>query len=102
VLQVRWLRTAVVLAATALLMASSCSWHIGTPIPQGVPPPPGDPVPNIDTHAPGRPADQLHQWAAVRAPVLGIRLRGEGRGSGEPELSLGLDDPGRNRHGGKP
>ena len=53
-------------------MASSCSWHIGTPIPQGVPPPPGDPVPNIDTHAAGRPADQLHQWAAVRAPVLEI------------------------------
>jgi membrane-bound lytic murein transglycosylase B len=70
VLQVRWLRTVVVLAATALLMASSCSWHIGTPIPQGVPPPGGDPVPNIDTHAPGRPAGQLHQWAAVRAAAL--------------------------------
>ena len=52
-LQVRLLRTVVVLAATALLMASSCSWRIGTPIPQGVPPPPGDPVPNIDTHAAG-------------------------------------------------
>ena len=60
-LQVRWLRTAVVLAATALLMASSCSWHIGTPIPQGVPPPPGDPVPNIDTHAPaGRPTSSTN------------------------------------------
>lgn len=69
-LQVRWLRTVVVLAATALLMASSCSWRIGTPIPAGVPPPPGDPVPNIDTHAAGRPAGQLHQWAAVRAPAL--------------------------------
>jgi membrane-bound lytic murein transglycosylase B len=70
VLRVRWVRTVVVLAATALLMASSCSWRIGTPIPEGVPPPPGDPVPNIDTHAKGRPADQLHQWAAVRAPTL--------------------------------
>jgi membrane-bound lytic murein transglycosylase B len=69
-LQVRWLRTVVVLAATALLMASSCSWQIGTPIPEGVPPPPGDPVPNIDTHAAGRPAGQLHQWAAVRGPAL--------------------------------
>jgi membrane-bound lytic murein transglycosylase B len=69
-LQVRLLRTVVVLAATALLMASSCSWQIGTPIPEGVPPPPGDPVPNIDTHAAGRPAGQLHQWAAVRAPAL--------------------------------
>jgi len=70
VLQGRWLRAVVVLAATALLMASSCSWRIGTPIPEGVPPPPGDPVPNINTHAAGRPAGQLHQWAAVRAPEL--------------------------------
>ena len=108
-LRVRWLRTVVVLAATALLMASSCSWRIGTPIPEGVPPPPGDPVPNIDTHAKGRPADQLHQWAAARAHARdagdragGICLRGEGRRGGEPELSLGLDDVGRNRHGGKP
>ena len=34
--------------------------------------PAGDPVPQIDTHAKGRPADQLHEWAAERAPVLGI------------------------------
>jgi membrane-bound lytic murein transglycosylase B len=27
-------------------------------------------VPNIDTHAAGRPADQLHQWAAARARAL--------------------------------
>ena len=66
----RWLRAVVVLAATALLMASSCSWRIGTPIPEGVPPPPGDPVPRIDTHAAGLHAGQLHQWAAVRAPAL--------------------------------
>jgi membrane-bound lytic murein transglycosylase B len=66
----RWLRAVAVLAATAMLMASSCSWQIGTPIPEGVPPPPGDPVPDIDTHAAGRPADQLHQWAAARAPAL--------------------------------
>ena len=66
----RWLRAVAVLAATAMLMASSCSWHIGTPIPEGVPPPPGDPVPEINTHAAGRPADQLHEWAAARAPAL--------------------------------
>ena len=41
-----------------------------TPIPEGVPPPAGDPVPQVDTHAKGRPADQLHQWAAERAPAL--------------------------------
>lgn len=58
--------------ATALLLASSCSWQMGIPIPEGVPPPPGDPVPAVDTHAKGRPADQLHDWAAQRAPALGI------------------------------
>jgi membrane-bound lytic murein transglycosylase B len=69
---VRWLRAVAVVGATALLMASSCSWQLGTPIPDGVPPSPGDPVPKIDTHARGRPADQLHEWAAQRAPALGM------------------------------
>lgn len=69
---VRWLRAVAVIAATALLMASSCSWQLGTPIPEGVPPPPGDPVPKIDTYAKGRPADQLREWAAERAPALGM------------------------------
>jgi membrane-bound lytic murein transglycosylase B len=69
---VRWLRAVAVIVATALLMASSCSWQTGIPIPDGVPPPAGDPVPEVDTHAAGRPADQLHAWAAARAPALGI------------------------------
>jgi membrane-bound lytic murein transglycosylase B len=58
---------------TALLLASSCTWELGTPIPAGVPPPTGDPVPAVDTHqAKGRPADQLHDWATQRARSLGI------------------------------
>jgi len=72
--RVRWLRAVAVVGATALLMASSCSWQVGTPIPEGVPPPAGDPVPKIDTHADGRPADQLRQWAAERAPALGMPI----------------------------
>jgi membrane-bound lytic murein transglycosylase B len=72
--RVRWLRAVAVVGATALLMASSCSWQVGTPIPEGVPPPAGDPVPKIDTYADGRPADQLRQWAAERAPALGIPI----------------------------
>ncbi len=72
VLPVLWLRAVAVIGATALLMASSCSWQLGTPIPEGVPPPAGDTVPPVDTHAKGRPADQLHEWAAERAPALGI------------------------------
>jgi membrane-bound lytic murein transglycosylase B len=71
---VRWLRVVAVIGATALLMASSCSWQPGTPIPEGVPPPAGDEVPKIDTHAKGRPADQLHAWAAQRAPGLDMPI----------------------------
>ena len=68
----RWLRAAAVVGATAVLMASGCSWRLSTPIPEGVPPPAGEPVPAVDTHARGRPADQLSAWAAQRAPALGI------------------------------
>ncbi|MDF2824724.1 MAG: murein hydrolase, partial [Mycobacterium sp.] len=68
----RWLQAAAAVGAAALLMASSCSWQVGTPVPEGVPPPSGDPVPAVDTYADGRGADQLHQWAAERAPALGI------------------------------
>lgn len=72
---VRWLRVAAVLGATAVLLASSCSWQLGSPIPEGVPPPAGDPVPPVNTHlAKGRPADQLHGWAAERAPALQIPI----------------------------
>ncbi|MEE6168674.1 MULTISPECIES: lytic transglycosylase domain-containing protein [unclassified Mycolicibacterium] len=66
----RWLQPAAVIAATAIVMASSCSGHFGSPIPEGIPPPPGDPVPDIDISARGRPADQLAAWAASRAAAL--------------------------------
>ena len=55
----RRLRTVAAAAATVMLLVSGCSWLTGTAIPEGVPPPPGDPVPAIDTRAAGRPADQL-------------------------------------------
>jgi len=55
-----------------MLLASSCSWEAGAPIPEGVPPPAGDPVPQISTRADGRPADQLLRWAEQRAPGMGI------------------------------
>ena len=70
--RVRWLQAIAVIGATALLLAASCSWQLGTPIPEGVPPPAGAAVPQIDTYARGRPADQLREWAAERAPSLGI------------------------------
>jgi membrane-bound lytic murein transglycosylase B len=55
-----------------LLLASSCSWQLGPYIPKGVPPPAGAAVPPVDTYAKGRPADQLHAWAAERALALHI------------------------------
>ena len=70
--RVRWWRVAAVLTATLLLLASSCSFQTGSPIPDGVPPPRGAPVPEIDTNVPGRPADQLSDWAAELAPAIGI------------------------------
>jgi len=68
----RWLHAVVVIVAAAMLLASGCSWQLASPIPEGVPPPAGDPVPAVDTHAAGRPADQLRAWALERAPKLGI------------------------------
>ena len=55
-----------------MLLASSCSWQVGEPIPDGVPPPAGDPVPEIDTHAAGRPADQLRGMGRTTRRGLGI------------------------------
>jgi membrane-bound lytic murein transglycosylase B len=68
----RWLRAVAVIGATAMLLASSCTWHLSLFIPDGVPPPAGDPVPPVDTHAAGRPADQLRAWAEKRSPQLEI------------------------------
>lgn len=66
----RWLRAAAVIGATAMLLASSCTWQLSLFIPEGVPPPAGAPVPPVDTHVLGRPADQLREWAQARAPAL--------------------------------
>ena len=68
-----WLRAADVIGATAMLLASSCTWQLSLFIPDGVPPPAGDPVPSVDTHAAGRrPADQLRTWAEQRSTALEI------------------------------
>lgn len=69
---VRWLRAAAVVGAAALLLASSCTWQLGTYIPKGVPPPAGARVPPVDTHAKGRPADQLYGWAVERSEALKV------------------------------
>lgn len=69
---VRWLRVVAVIVGAVLLLAFGCSFHFSQRLPQGVPPPPGDPVPAIDTHVPGRGAEQLADWAHERADALQI------------------------------
>lgn len=57
--------TAGLLAAAVL--SSSCSYgptrEVPTPIPPGIPPGAGAPVPTVDIGAPGRTSDQLRPWA---------------------------------------
>src|ERR1700759_60115 len=67
---VRRLRTVAVWAATVCLVVASITAGLRLAVPVGVPPPTGEPVPDIDINAHGRPADQLWQWAADRAPAL--------------------------------
>lgn len=67
-------RVRAVVVALLCLLAPACSLQSGPPIPRGVPPPAGDPVPAINTQGPGRPADQLREWAERRAPALGIPI----------------------------
>ena len=59
----RWLRAVAVIGATVMLLAASCTWQLGPHTPESLPPPPGDPVPSVNTHAGGRPAEQLRAWA---------------------------------------
>ena len=66
------MRAAAVIGATAMLLASSCTWQLSLFIPDGVPPPAGDLVPPVNTHVSGRPADQLRQWAEQRSAALEI------------------------------
>lgn len=63
------MRAAAVIGATAIVLASSCTWQLSLFIPDGVPPPAGDPVPPVDTHASGRPADQLRDCCAARGRI---------------------------------
>ncbi|MFI9508802.1 lytic transglycosylase domain-containing protein [Nocardia sp. NPDC052566] len=56
---------------TALLL-SGCATENLPPIPDGIPPGPGTPVPVIDIDAPGRTAAQLREWADNQSDALNI------------------------------
>ncbi|MBU3067497.1 lytic transglycosylase domain-containing protein [Nocardia sp. NEAU-G5] len=67
------------LPAVAALVLSGClalsgcgSFEHLPPIPDGIPPAPGAPTPAINLDAPGRTAEQLHDWAAARSRALSI------------------------------
>ncbi|WP_397517366.1 lytic transglycosylase domain-containing protein [Rhodococcus sp. BP22] len=69
-------RRAAVLLSTAVavaIMASACgSSEPPRVIPEGIPPGPGSPVPDIDFNAPGRTADLLLAWATPQSDALNI------------------------------
>ena len=67
------------LAAGAALVLSGCLLLSGCggfehlpPIPDGIPPRPGAPIPQINLDGPGRTAVQLHDWAAAQSDALNI------------------------------
>ena len=99
------LTAVVALVLSGCLALSGCG-SIGhlPPIPDGIPPAPGAPTPAINLDAPGRTAEQLHDWAAARSRprhpgdgARGIRLRRGGHGPLAPGLRHRLDHRGRHR-----
>lgn len=69
-----WLRVIATSAVAMLIAVLGVGADTSFGVPQRIPPPAGDPVPDVDTHAHGRPADQLRSWAQERAPALGMPL----------------------------
>lgn len=63
---------AVAAAVVAVLLAGCGVGRDLPPIPEGIPPGPGAPLPLIDVDAPGRTALQLRGWADEQAGALGI------------------------------
>lgn len=58
--------------ACALVLLTGCGTADLTPIPDGIPPGVGTPLPLIDIDAPGRSALQLRVWAEEQSDALGI------------------------------
>ncbi|WP_307828348.1 lytic murein transglycosylase [Antrihabitans sp. YC2-6] len=64
--------TVVTLLVIATILVATHRESGRVPVPEGIPPGLGTAVPAIDINAPGRSADQLHDWAAGQADALGI------------------------------
>lgn len=65
--------TGVSAAAVVTLVLAGCGAERALPpIPEGIPPGPGTPLPVIDLDAPGRTAVQLRDWAEEQSDELGI------------------------------
>ncbi|APA95760.1 lytic transglycosylase domain-containing protein [Nocardia seriolae] len=65
-------RAGLVGAAAALVLLTGCGAENLTPVPEGLPPPVGAPIPAIDLDAPGRSAIQLEGWAREQHSATGI------------------------------
>ncbi len=62
----------VLIGAAAMFAGPISSPFDRRPIPEDVPPAAAEPAPRVDVNAPGRPSDQLAQWAAPIAEATGI------------------------------
>ncbi|RDI66811.1 lytic transglycosylase domain-containing protein [Nocardia pseudobrasiliensis] len=74
-------RAGAVLAVAAVVLSGCGMGERLPPIPEGIPPGPGTPVPPINLDAPGRSAEQLRGWAeeqadALRIPVVALEAYG--------------------------
>ncbi|GAA5043153.1 lytic transglycosylase domain-containing protein [Nocardia callitridis] len=64
--------TGAVAAVLVTLVLAGCGGIDRTPVPEGIPPGPGAPLPPIDVDAPGRSAVQLAPWAEEQSDRLAI------------------------------
>lgn len=71
-----WRRAGAVVALAVTLVLAGCGFEReSTPLPEGIPPGPGTPIPVIDLDAPGRAAVQLRGWAEEQADRMDIPVR---------------------------
>ncbi|MFC8045564.1 lytic transglycosylase domain-containing protein [Nocardia sp. NPDC057353] len=71
-----WRRAGAAAAIVATLVLAGCGFgKEREPLPEGIPPGPGTPLPAIDVNAPGRAALQLRGWAEEQAERMAIPLQ---------------------------
>ena len=87
-----WLRSIATSAVAMLIAVLGVGVDTGFGVPQRLPPSAGDRVPDVDTHARGRPADELRVWGTSAFRPRPANLVRFAFLEGRSEPLLGLDD----------